>query len=171
MAAASDLIKNINLFVDGRGYAGRVMELTPPPLTLLTEEYRAGGMDVPIQVEMGQEVMEASFVLSAYDSDVLALWGVVQGNGVDFTFRAVMDDLEGVETAVVINMRGLITGIDRGAWAPSAIPQATFTVNPRYYKETHGQRVIHEIDAVNLIRVVDGVDRLAGQRAALQIPG
>jgi P2 family phage contractile tail tube protein len=37
------ILKNFNLFVDGRGYAGRAEEVTPPKLTIKTEELRAGG--------------------------------------------------------------------------------------------------------------------------------
>ena len=36
------VLKNMNLFVDGRGYAGRVDEIQLPKLTLKTEEHRAG---------------------------------------------------------------------------------------------------------------------------------
>ena len=33
--AARDVLKNINLFVDGRGYAGQLQDYTPPVLTCL----------------------------------------------------------------------------------------------------------------------------------------
>ena len=39
------VLKNMNLFVDGRGYAGRIDEIQLPKLTLKTEEHRAIGMD------------------------------------------------------------------------------------------------------------------------------
>ena len=38
------ILKNFSAFVDGRGYAGRVDEITLPKLTIKMEEYRAGGM-------------------------------------------------------------------------------------------------------------------------------
>ena len=34
------ILKNFNLFVDGRGYAGRVDEITLPKLTIKTEEFQ-----------------------------------------------------------------------------------------------------------------------------------
>lgn len=37
-------------------------------------------MDAPIALDMGMEALEASFVLTAYDADVLALWGVAEGS-------------------------------------------------------------------------------------------
>ncbi|SMG63879.1 Phage major tail tube protein, partial [methanotrophic bacterial endosymbiont of Bathymodiolus sp.] len=56
-----DILKNMALFVDGRGFAGNVEELTLPKLTLKTEEFRNGGMDAPIEVEMGMEKLESEF--------------------------------------------------------------------------------------------------------------
>lgn len=53
--AARDILKNFNLFVDGRGYAGNVSEYTPPNLAVQTEDHRAGGMDAPIALDMGME--------------------------------------------------------------------------------------------------------------------
>ena len=35
------ILKNFNVFVDGRGYAGKIDEITLPKLTIKTEEYRA----------------------------------------------------------------------------------------------------------------------------------
>ena len=53
--AARDVRKNFNLFVDGKGFAGQIEEFTPPKLTLKTEEFRAAGMDAPIELTMGLE--------------------------------------------------------------------------------------------------------------------
>ena len=39
-------LKNFTLQVDGRGYAGRITELTLPTLSVTTEDFRAGGMDM-----------------------------------------------------------------------------------------------------------------------------
>ena len=59
----SKILKNFNLFVDGRGYAGRAEEVTPPKLTIKTEEIRNGGMDAPISVDLGMEKLECQFIL------------------------------------------------------------------------------------------------------------
>jgi phage tail tube protein FII len=58
--AARDVLKNFNLFVDGRGYAGQVQDYTPPDLTAMTEDFRAGGMDGPIAIPLGIEALTAS---------------------------------------------------------------------------------------------------------------
>lgn len=164
---ARDVLKNLNLFVDGRGYAGQIDEYNAPDLTLTTEDYRAGGMDAPIAIEMGQEPLETSFALIAYDADVLALWGVAEGASVPFIVRGALESFDGTVKPVVHEMRGQITSLSRGTWAPGQKPALTVTMRLVYYKETHDGSVLHEIDVENMIRVVGGTDRLAAQRAAL----
>ena len=61
------VLKNMNLFVDGRGYAGRVDEIKLPKLTLKTEEHRAGGMDIPVELELGMDKLEAELTISDFD--------------------------------------------------------------------------------------------------------
>ena len=165
--AARDVLKNINLFVDGRGYAGQIDEYNPPDLTLVTEDYRAGGMDAPVALDMGMEPLETSFSLIAYDRDVLALFGVAEGNSVPFTARGALESYDGTVTSVVHKMRGKITQISRGTWAPGQKPQLQITMRLDYYQEEHGGILVHEIDVENMTRVVNGVDRLAQVRAAL----
>ncbi|BET34742.1 hypothetical protein wCIFem_11920 [Wolbachia pipientis] len=46
------ILKNFNVFVDGRGYAGKIDEITLPKLTIKTEEYRAGGMDITVNIDI-----------------------------------------------------------------------------------------------------------------------
>lgn len=165
--AARDILKNINLFVDGRGYAGQIDDYSPPDLTLVTEDYRAGGMDAPITLDMGMEALEASFNLSAYDRDVLLQFGVAEGNSIPFIARGALESYDGTVTAVVHTMRGKITTLSRGTWEPGTKPQLSITMRLDYYKEEHGGQVVHEIDIENMVRIVNGQDRLTEIREAI----
>lgn len=165
--AARDVLKNLNLFVDGRGYAGQLQEVNPPKLTLKTEEFRAGGMDAPVELTMGMEKLEASFSLISYDKEVLALFGVTEGAFVPFTIRAALESFGGAATPVVMNMRGKIRELDKGTWKPGEVPSLKATLALTYYKEVHGGTVVHEIDAVNMVRTINGNDALSSIRAAL----
>ena len=80
-----DILKNMALYVDGRGYAGNVETLTLPKLTMKTEEFRNGGMDAPIEVELGMEKLEAEFTLTRFDRNALGLFGLAQGQTVPLT--------------------------------------------------------------------------------------
>lgn len=165
--AARDVLKNLNLFVDGRGYAGQIQNYSPPDLTLTTEDFRGGGMDSAVAIEMGQEPLETSFSLIAYDADVLALWGVAEGSSVQFTVRGALESFDGTVKPVVHNMQGKITSLSRGEWTPGSPAPLSVTLRLTYYKETHNGSDLHEIDVENMVRIVNGEDRLAAQREAL----
>lgn len=167
--AARDVRKNFNAFIDGRGYAGQVDEFNPPKLTLVTEEFRAGGMDAAIDVNMGMEKLTADFSLKAYDSNVLALWGVAEGQQVPFVLREALESFDGTVKAVVHTMRGKILGMDPGTSKAGEMPSLKCDLTLTYYKLVHDGVTIHEIDVENMVRIVNGVDQLATMRAALAI--
>ncbi|MFB9149517.1 phage major tail tube protein [Roseovarius ramblicola] len=164
---ARDVLKNLNLFVDGRGYAGQIDEYSPPDLTLTTEDYRGGGMDAPVPIEMGMESLETSFALISYDRNVLTQWGVRQGASVPMTVRGALESFDGTVKPVVHRMRGMITSLQRGTWAAAQKPALTVTMRPVYYREEHDGVLTHEIDLENMVRIVNGEDLLAATRAAL----
>lgn len=167
--AARDVLKNINAFVDGRGYAGQVAELNPPKLTLQTEDFRAGGMDTSVPVTLGMEKLEASFQLMAYDKAILANFGVAEGNLVPFVFREALESFDGTVTPVKHTMRGKILELDPGTHKPGEMAMLNVAMGLTYYKLEHGDQVIHEIDVENMVRIVNGVDALRAIRAALGI--
>lgn len=167
MAAASDVIKNQNLYVDGRGYAGQLQEVNPPKLTLVMEDFRGGGMDAPVELTMGMEKLEADFTLISYDRNVLSLFGVAEGSTVPFVIREALESFDGTTTQVVHTMRGKIKSLDSGTHQPGKVAPLKVALALQYYKQTHGGLVIHEIDPLNMVRIINGTDVLAAQRAAL----
>lgn len=167
--AARDIRKNFNLFVDGRGYAGQADEFNAPKLTLQTEEFRAGGMNLPIDVTMGMEKLVCDFSLKSYDKNVLALFGIVEGSNVPLTVREALESYDGTVTPVVHTMRGKITEIDPGTSKPGELAPLKVTMSLAYYKMKHGDTVVHEIDAENMVGVINGTDLLEGFRSALGI--
>lgn len=161
------VLKNFNLFVDGRGYAGRVDELELPTLTVKTEEHRAGGMDSPIAIDMGTEALEASFTMADYDADLLKLWGLSDGNAVQVTARGALQRDGEDAVPVVVNLRGAITQTEPGGWTAGEKATPGFTLAARYYRLTIDGEDVIEIDVENMVRTVGGVDQLAGIRAAI----
>lgn len=169
MATASKILKNFNLYVDGRGYAGVCDELQLPNLAIVVEDFRAGGMDSSVAVEMGQEKLEAKFVLSGYEENVLLLWGIGQGQTVPLVARGALESLDGTVTPVVVYMTGTIRSMEPGAWKAGEKSTLSFTMDLRSYKYTQAGKTINEIDVPNMVRIVNGVDRLAAQRNAIGI--
>lgn len=167
--AARDVRKNINAFVDGRGYAGQVEDFDAPKLSLKVDEYRGGGMNGSVELTMGMEAMSSSFSLIQYSRDTLALFGVTEGRDVSFIFREVLESFGGTVTGVIHTMRGKIKEIDPGTSKAGDHPSLKHTMALNYYKLTHGDVVVQEIDVINMVHIVNGEDLMAEQRAALGI--
>lgn len=167
--AAEDIIKYLNLVMDGRGFAGKIKEWSPPALTLTTQDFRAGGMDAAVDLDMGMEKLTCSGVLTSYDDNVLALWGLKQGAGVQLTARGSMESLDGTTKPIIHNMTGKMISLERGTWGPGNEPSLTFNLSLTFYREVVNGRETHLIDVINMIRVVDGVDQLAAHRANIGI--
>ena len=162
----SKILKNFNLFVDGRGYAGRAEEVTPPKLTIKTEEIRNGGMDAPISVDLGMEKLECQVILIEYDPELLKQFGLVSGNSVQLTLRGALVD-ETSTTPMVIGLRGMFTEVDMGKFKAGDKSTLQCTVACRYYSLDIGGNKIIEIDVDNMTRVIDGTDQLAAIREAI----
>ena len=164
-----DVLRNVNLFVDGRGFAGSVEEVNLPKLTVATEEHRAGGMDAAVEIDMGLEKLECDWSTSAVDATLLGQWGLSGGSQIPVTFRGALESEDGGVKAVEARVRGAVKEIDWGTWKPGEKAPLKCMLAVRYYKLTIDGTVIHEIDVPNMKRIVNGVDRLAEQRAALGI--
>jgi P2 family phage contractile tail tube protein len=164
MAQIPRILKNFSLFVDGRGLAGLIETLTLPTIALKMEEFRGGGMDAPVEHDMGMEKLEGTFQLQEYSPDIMALLG--QAN-VQLTARgAIRRDGEDA-VAVVVNMTGMVKQVEPGDWKAGESSMPTFSFTLRYYKLTVDGREIMEIDKVNMVRRVNGVDQLADIRTAI----
>lgn len=161
-------LRNFTAFVDGVGQAGSIQETTLPVLTLKTDEHRAGGMDAPVDIDLGMEKLELTMVVSSYTRDQFKAYGAL-GVGVPLTIRGAIQRQGEEAQAVVIKMLGTAKVVDRGTWSAGEKASTTITYTLTKYQELiAGQRVVN-IDVENMIREIDGVDQLASQRRALGI--
>ena len=162
-------LKNCNLFIDGRGYAGRLKMVALPKLTVKTEEFRGGGMDAPIEIDMGMEKIELSATLSSVDPELLKSWGLTQGASPSIVVRGALESEFGAAARVEARSSGKIVEIDHGDWTPGEPAELKFRQTVVRYEYRHNGEVLQKIDVQNMIRIIDGVDRLAEQRAALGV--
>jgi P2 family phage contractile tail tube protein len=160
------VLKNFNLFVDGNGFAGLVEELTLPKLTLKMADLYNGGMDAPIDLEMGMEKLECSFTLSEYNEAVIRQFGLRNGAQVSLSMRGGLDAEAGV-VPVVVNLTGAWKELDTGSWKAGEKAPLNVSVTLRYYKLAMGGQELIEVDVINMVRIIDGTDQLADMRAAI----
>ena len=165
-----DILVNMNLYFDGNDFVGEVQELTPPKITPKFREYMAGGMGAPIDIPTGEvEKMESSFALHSASKAVLKQLKVVPGSAVPFEFRGATVSNDGSKGKVVVTQRGLIKEADYGNWKPGGDTSLKIGMTLSYYRLTIDGEVIHEIDPVNFVCTIDGVDQTKDLRDALGI--
>lgn len=167
MPVAENILKNCNLFVDGRGFAGNFKEFKLPELSVSLESFRAGGMDAPVSIDKGMEELTFSFTVTKHCAETLAQFGAKQNGGIQLIARGSLENFDGKVTPVTVNMTGNITKIAPAAWSAGGEVTTEYTMNLSYYKYAQDGVAIHEIDVMNMKRIINGTDQLAEQRAAL----
>jgi P2 family phage contractile tail tube protein len=158
---------NTNLFIDGINFRGDIPELTLPKMTVKTEAYRAGGMDAEIDMDMGLEKLEASFTANGLRKDAMKYVGLADGMAFNASFRGSFRAQKGEFTGVIATLRGMLKEVDPGGWKAGEKAEFKYSVSVAYYKLEIDGDVMYEIDPLNSIRVIDGVDQLAEMRNQL----
>lgn len=161
-------LKNLNLFGDGESYIGQVLEVKLPTLTRSMEDYRGGGMNGPVKIDNGQEAIELESKFGGLMRSILLQYGVTRHDGVQLRFAgAYQRDDTGAVDSVEIVVRGRHMEIDPGTAKAGDDTEFTVKTACTYYKLSINGVTILEIDLVNMIEIVGGVDRLAEQRRAI----
>lgn len=163
-------LKNMNLFNDGESYVGQVPEVSIPKVARKMEEYRGGGMDSAIKIDMGGEPVEFEWKAGGHIDQVYRQFGAVTHDAVQLRWMgAYQDDSTGQVLPVEILVRGRHEEIDPGTGKPGDDTEQSIKTIASYYRLTSNGQVLIEIDAINMIFIVDGVDILADQRNAIGI--
>ncbi len=161
-------LKNMNLFGDGESYLGQVAEVKLPVLARAMEGYRGGGMNGPVKIDMGQNALDLESKFGGMMRSILRQYGVTRHDGVQLRFAGgYQRDDTGAVDAVEVVVRGRHEEIDMGNSKPGDDTEFTVKTACSYYKLTINGVTEIEIDLVNMVETVGGVDRLAAQRRAI----
>lgn len=163
-------LKNFNLFHDGQNFIGLIPEATLPKLSRKMEEYRAGGMDGPVDADMGGELLTLDFTTGGIVAEALRKFAATSATAVPLRLAgAYQRDDTGEVDAVEVIVRGRYKEIDFGTSKPGDTTAHKYTVTCVYYRLDINGRTEIEIDQLAMIYIVDGVDILADQRRALGV--
>ena len=168
MANLVQQLKAISLFVNGIILIGVIQKVDVPEMELETDTVRLGGMDGEVDIETGQAKMECTIQLRGIHKVLAAAWGT----GVPDTkieVRGAREDFDGTVTPVRYEMIGLATAYRHSdsLEGRGELPSTELMITPHYYKHEVDGEVVQEIDVLNMIREIDGTDRLAAIRAAI----
>jgi P2 family phage contractile tail tube protein len=141
-----------------------------PKLSRKLEEYRGGGMNIPVELDFGMQKMEAEIKAAGWFSNLINTFGSPRADAMLMRFTgAVQQDDTGETQAVEAVMRGRFSELDPGKAQSGDKTEQTYKLAVSYYKLTIAGKLMLEIDAVNLVEIVNGEDRLADVRAALGV--
>ena len=161
-------LKLMDLFNNGTSYLGQTGEVTIPKLVRKLEDWRGGGMNgnVKIDLGLGDDITEFNWKLGGIDDLIIEQWGAatVSANMLRFAGSYQRDDT-GETTAVEIVVRGRHEEIDFGNQKAGDDTETSVKTIWSYYKLSIDNVVKVEIDIPNMIEMVNGVDLNEKHRA------
>ncbi|CAN2978789.1 phage major tail tube protein [Pseudomonas carnis] len=165
-------LKNLNLFNDGNSYLGLVKSLTLPSLGRKMEAYRGGGMNGPVKADLGMSDDGIQFEWKTGGLDLISLrqFGAVNASSVALRFSGpYQQDDTGEVSNVEVVVRGRHETIEMGDAQPGEDTEHSMTTTCSYYKLTVDGEEIIEIDLLNFVEKVNGVDMLEKHRTGMGI--
>lgn len=161
-------LKFMNTYNDGVSYMGETSEVTLPKMTRTLEDYRGGGMDAPIGIDLGGEPIEIEWKIGGLLAQVYAQFGATRLDGVPLRWvGSYQDDSTGQTKTADITVRGRHSEIDPGSAKAGSDTEQTVKTRCVYYKLMIDGRTIIEKDDLNMLFIVNGVDLLAEHRRNL----
>lgn len=160
-------LKNFNLLLDGESYMGIASEVVLPKLSRKMEAFQGGGMNGPVDTDMGMEALSLEFTVGM-DVRIYRQFGITKADGVLIRFVGAWqrEDSDQV-TAVEVVARGRYKEIDAGTAKSGEDAPQKVTATLSYYKLTVDGQVEVEVDFMNFVENIGGTDRLEAQRNAL----
>lgn len=161
-------LKSLNLFNDGLSYMGVASSVTLPKLTRKLEAWRGAGMNGAAHVDFGldDDALTLEWTLGGFpDEELWAQYALPGASSVPLRFAGSYqrDDTE-EETAVEVVVRGRHKEFDGGDSKQGEDTETKITTVCTYYKLTMNGKELIEIDTINMIEKVNGVDRLEQRR-------
>lgn len=164
------VIKDAILSVEGTSFAGRVKNLEWPKLARKMEEYRAGGMMGPVEIDLGGEKMEMSFEMPEQDAELLGHFGVCNVGGIRFRINASAesDSPDCSSDAIEVVATGRFKEIELGSFEGGDLQESKFAVSLATFKYSRNGSEVLDIDHINNIFKVNKRDLLEKRRENLR---
>lgn len=167
--ALPSILKDFNCFGDGNNWQGLIPSLTMPELARRMVEYEGGGMDGPIEVDQGQELMTMEWTAGGMIVD--GLFDSFGSPVHDAAMLRMTGSYESDETGQVIPVEIVVRGrhktIGMGEATKGDNNTISVTTTLTYYKLTVDGEEVIERDVPGYVFKVRGEDRLADRRQAL----
>jgi len=161
-------LKHFNVFYNGEEFFGQATEITLPKLSAKLEAYRGGGMLGEVDIDLGLEKLELEHNYGGLMYPIFKDFGISKIDGAMLRFAgSYQRDDTGEVDAVEAVCRGRHSEIDPGSAKAGDDTEFKVKSSLTYYKLSVNGSILFEIDMINMIFIVDGVDRLEEHRRAI----
>lgn len=161
-------VPHISVFADN--YQGIVESLTLPKFGRKFEKYRGGGMPGSADVDLGLDdgALDTEFSIGGTELLLFKQMGKATVDGIQLRFTgSIQRDDTGEVQAVELVVRGRHKEVDSGEWKTGESNTTKVSSTNSYAKLTINGEVLYEVDVINMIEIVDGVDLMEEHRNAL----
>ena len=160
-------LTNANVYIDGANLLGAAMEVSLPEVTAVMAEFKALGMQGTLEAFSGFEKMEATVKWTSFYADVLkkvanftqSVQLQLRGNLQEYGAGGVTN-----EVPYVALLTATAKKFPSGTFKASAMSEQETSFSVSYLKVTINREEIMEVDVINNIYKVNGVDVLATYR-------
>lgn len=160
-------LRDFTVFANGVNYMGQVGEITLPKLSRKMEGWRGAGMATEIESDLGLEPLTMEHTYGGLMREILEQFGTLKHDGVQLRFAgAYRAEDSDTADAVEIVVKGRHKEIDMGTAKMAGETAMKVNSSLSYYKLTWNGKDLIEIDVLQGIEKVNGVDLRASDRQA-----
>ncbi|KQM88458.1 hypothetical protein ASE67_01480 [Sphingomonas sp. Leaf23] len=165
--AFPEKLKQADLFIDGR-WVDEMTSVTLPKIGRKFEDFRGGGMNRPVKVDMGAEAMEAEWVVGGFVAALIGGFGAMSIEGQQLRFVATtQDDRTGAVHSWVAVIGGRHEEIDMGEFKSGEDTEMKGKTAVAFYSlHRDGVELVY-IDVLGMVERYGGIDIMEAHRTAL----
>jgi len=161
------ILKDVTLVAADGNRSGQTMEITIPVMEKTMEDFRNAGMLKPREVSMGYEVTTCSFKETAFDPEMLQLYGIGQGRASPLIAYGYMESEDGREHSTRFEMSVDVKKIDAGSWSPASKAETEYEVTVHSGVLYVDDAEVFAFDDFSMR--IGGVEQRPGRRDALRL--
>lgn len=162
------ILRKFNAFVDGYSTHLEIEKITPPVVRDQVEAIKAGGLLAEFDVPLGLQKLEAGLMINSRNKLLMGKAGLTPGKSTRTTFRgAAVSEIDGSQRDEILIIQGRFN-VDSNDWQAQAKADTDYKIGSiTYYKHLINGELLYEIDLLNMICIVEGVDQWADLRGGI----
>lgn len=160
------ILKGFNVYIDSENFIGRVESANLPDLKVKTEDHQGGGMDAPVELDMGMEKITVDLTFAERTPSIVKALGLMSANK-QLVIRGALQRQGEPAVSMAVRLQGGISTLGGDELKQGSKGQFKVTVSCNSYIEEQDGEELVNIDILNFKRIIGGVDQLSAMKAML----